>query len=227
MASSISITIDGSKIIAPEGESLLYTALNNGCYIPHLCAIEGSSSLISACRLCFVEIEGQDDLVSACTAKITQGMVVNTQSAKVLRLVRTGFELLMASHLVECAACSSKGSCELQRIAKHLGIKLTSDRFRKIVNDVKADESNPAFINDTRKCVLCGRCLWVCREQLGKNMLGFVHRGFDRVVATFADECEIEAKCRDCGECTKVCPTGALTAKFGERLVEFEGAASA
>jgi len=207
------LTINGQKISALDGEKILWAALDNGIYIPNLCAIRERTGPFAACRLCFVEIEGEDKPVAACTEPVAEGMVVNTKGAKALRLARTALELLLASHPVDCAQCLKSGSCELQKIAKHLSIKLKTKRFRKILPGLPIDSSSPLFIYDPNKCVLCGRCVWVCQEKLGKGVIGFAHRGFRRMVTTFGDEPVGQSRCLDCGECVAVCPVGALVFK--------------
>ncbi len=214
----VSLTIDGKKISAQEGEKLLWVALGNGIYIPHLCALQGNPESMAACRLCFVEVEGKEQPVTACTEMVSDGMVVNTRGIKALKLARTALELLMSPLPVDCAHCAKSGSCELQKIAHHLNIKLKSKRFRKLPRELPIDYSSPLFIYDPNKCVLCGRCVWVCREHLGIGVLGFAHRGFRRVVTTFADEPLGETRCQECGDCVRVCPTDALVFKNDERL---------
>ena len=207
---TVSITINDQKIRALEGEKILWAALDNGTYIPNLCAIRERSEPFGACRLCFVEIEGQDNPATACTTRVAEGMVINTKGPKALRLARTALELLLASHPVDCAHCLKKGSCELQGIAKHLTVKLKTKRFRKILPELPIDSSSPLFIYDPNKCVLCGRCVWVCQEKLGKGKIGFAYRGFRRTVTTFGDEPMGKVCSQDCGECVAVCPVGAL-----------------
>lgn len=211
----LTLTIDGKKIIAREGESLLWVALDNGIYIPNLCALRDKLEPAAACRLCFVEVEGKEQPVTACTETITEGMVVNTRGAKALRLARTAFELIMASHPVDCAHCLANRSCELQMIAHHLSVKLKTRRFRTLLRELPVDYSNPLFIYDPNKCVLCERCVWVCRQRAGTGALGFAYRGFRRVVTTFGDEPMGKYNCLDCGECISVCPAGALVLKDG------------
>jgi len=210
---TVSLTIDGKKITADAGEKLLWVALDNGIYIPNLCALRDNSEPAAACRLCFVEVEGKDEPVTACTETVAEGMVVNTRGEKALRLARSTFELIMASHPVDCAHCTKNGSCDLQQIARQLNIKLKSKRFKKLMRQLPIDDSNPLFIYDPNKCVLCGRCVWVCRQRLGIGVLGFAHRGFQRVVTTFADEPLGKFRCLECGECVSVCPSGALVFK--------------
>ena len=213
---TISLTIDGEKITAHEGEKLLWVALGNGIYIPNLCGLQDNSELPAACRLCFVEVEGKEQPVTACTEMVSNGMVINTRGGKALRLARTAFELLMSSHPVDCAHCAKSGCCELQKIAHHLNIKLKSKRFRKLLRELPVDYSSPLFIYDPNKCVLCGRCVWVCRERLGIGVIGFAYRGFQRVVTTFAGEPFADSRCQECGDCVSVCPCGALVFKNGK-----------
>jgi len=213
---TVSLTIDGRKITAPEGENLLWVALDNGIYIPNLCALRDKPEPAASCRLCFVEVDGRSQLVTACTEPVNEGMVVNTKGPEALRLARTGFELLLATHPVDCAHCLANRSCELQKIAHHLGVKLNSKRFKKILRELPVDDSSPVFTYDPNKCVLCSRCVWVCRQQ-GTGALGFAHRGFERVVTTFGDEPVGESKCLECGECVSICPTGAFVFKDGKK----------
>jgi len=210
---TVSLTIDGKKIRAPEGDNLLWVALDNGIYIPNLCALRDKPEPSASCRLCFVEVQGKKPPVTACTETVEQGMVVNTRGAVALRLARTAFELFVASLPVDCARCPSSGSCELQKIAAHLGVKLKTGRFRRLLRELPLDCSSPLFIYDPNKCVLCGRCVWICRERLGIGALGFARRGFNRLVTTFGGEPIGESKCRDCGECVIACPTAALSFK--------------
>ena len=213
---TVSLTIDGTKIKAREGEKVLWAALDNGIYIPNLCALRDALEPPAACRLCFVEVEGKEQPVTACTEMVSDGMVVNTRGGKALRLARGAFELLMSSHPVDCSHCAKSGSCELQKIAHHLNIKLKSKRFRKLLRELPIDDSSSLFTYDPNKCVLCGRCVWVCRERLGIGAIGFAYRGFQRVVTTFAGEPFAESRCQECGECVSVCPSGALVFKNGK-----------
>jgi len=205
-----SLTVDGKQIKAARGEKILWAALDNGIYIPNLCAIRERSEPLAACRLCFVEVEGKGTPVTACTEPVREGMVVNTKGEKAMRLARAALELILASQPVDCAHCSKSGSCELQKIAEHLGVKLNTKRFKKVLPNLPVDTSSPLFIYDPNKCVLCGRCVWVCQEKLGIGVIGFAYRGFQRRVTTFGDVPFGESDCRHCGECVKVCPVGAL-----------------
>jgi len=210
---TVSLIIDGKEIKAPEGEKVLRAALDNDIYIPHLCARHDSSAPDASCRLCWVEIEGKPKPVTACTETVENGMVVNTRGAAALRLARTALELLLASNEVDCANCAKSGSCELQKIAAHLKVNLKNRRFRKIPRNLPVDDSSPLFSYDPNKCVLCGQCIWVCRQRLGIGALGFAHRGFNRRMTTFGDQPIGQSPCRECRDCVDICPTGALCFK--------------
>jgi bidirectional [NiFe] hydrogenase diaphorase subunit len=209
----IHLTIDGKKIEAREGQTILWAALDNDIYIPNLCAIREKIDPSASCRLCFVKVEGEEEPVAACTTPVREGMVVNTRSKDSLRLARTAAELLLSNHPLDCGHCPKNRACELQKIAKHLGIKLKIKRFRKLERNLPIDDSCSLFTYDPNKCVLCGRCVWVCQEKLGIGAIGFTRRGFKRMVSTFGDKPLAESICSQCGECVKVCPVGSLTFK--------------
>jgi len=205
----VSLIIDGQPVTAPEGQSVLQVALDNGIYIPNLCHIPGRDEPLASCRLCFVTVSGKERPVPACTEPATTGLVVSTRSEAALRLARRAFELLMASHAVDCAHCARNGSCELQKIARHLKTTLRPRGLRRLLKDLPVDNSHPDLVYDPNKCVLCERCVWACRQQ-GNTVLGMAHRGFGRRLTTFRDLPLGESDCRRCTACAEVCPTGAL-----------------
>lgn len=219
---NISLTIDGKKVSTPEGKTILWVALENGIYIPNLCAVREKKNPSASCRLCFVEVEGRNDPVIACTEPVREGMAVNTRGKNALRLARTSAELILTSHPVDCGHCLKNRSCELQKIAKHLGIKLKMKRFRKLERNLPIDESSPLFVYDPNKCVLCGKCVWICQEKLRIGAIGFTRRGFKRMVSTFQDKPMAETRCNQCGECVNVCPVGALVFKNREQSYDSE-----
>jgi bidirectional [NiFe] hydrogenase diaphorase subunit len=209
---TVSLLIDGKEIKAPAGQSVLWAALDNGIYIPNLCARHEDKVPEASCRLCWVEVAGKARPVTACTEPVSEGMAVNTRGTGSLRLARTACELLLAANDVNCARCPASGGCQLQKIAAHLGIKLNGQRLRRTPRGLPVDASSPLFIYDPNKCVVCGCCVRVCRER-GSGILGFAHRGFYRRVTTFGDAPIGEAGCSGCTECVTACPTGALCLK--------------
>ncbi|NMB40623.1 MAG: 4Fe-4S binding protein [Firmicutes bacterium] len=213
MSKKITLTIDGREITAPEGEKLLWVALDNDIYIPNLCAVKEIDPPQASCRLCFVEVEGYREPVTACNLAVTEGMVVKTRSPAVDRLVKTAFELLLSDHRLKCSECPKNRSCELQKIAKERRLKLRLTRFRPLVKDLPIDDSPDTFAFDPTRCVLCGRCVWEDHEVAGVGAIGFSRRGIDRRVTTFGDTSLADSPCIECGFCVEVCPVGALSFK--------------
>jgi bidirectional [NiFe] hydrogenase diaphorase subunit len=214
----ISLMIDGKTIMANQGARLLWVALDNGIYIPNLCTMQDMEIPPAACRLCIVEVDGKPEPVTACTEEVDEGMTVRTESPRVLRLRRRAAELLIASHPTSCAACGKNRSCQLQSLARHLKLKLKPDRLRPLVHDLPTDLSHPALLFDPNKCLLCGRCVWVCQERTGLGILQFTHRGFATRISTFMDKPLAETRCSGCLECARVCPVGALLKKGGGKV---------
>ncbi len=216
----VTLTIDGQEIQARKGEKVIWAALDNGIYIPNLCAIRQREQPFAACRLCFVDIEGREAPVTACTEEVTEGMVVLTKTPRVLRVRRTAAELLIAAYDANCSACIKNRRCELQKIAAYLGVKLRPQRFRKTWRGLPVDSSNPFFTYDPHRCVNCGKCVWACSERQGADVIDFTFRGIDTVVRPFAGEPLIESRCESCGECVAICPVGALLPKSFRREKE-------
>jgi len=212
MADRIKITIDGKEIEAAPGEKILWAALDNDIYIPHLCAGRGVHPPSASCRLCFVEIEGYAQPVPSCTQEVTGGMVITTRSDRVDRIIGTGFEMIMSNHRTDCKACPKNRSCELQKIARERKLRLKPPRLPRLDRDLPVDDSAAAIKHDPNKCVLCGHCIRACREK-GVGVLGFARRGFERVVTTFNGAPLGESGCNNCTACALACPVGALTLK--------------
>ena len=210
---TVSLTIDGKEIKAKEGEKVLWAALRNGIYIPHLCAIPESPLPFGGCRLCFVEIEGRGAPVNSCTEPVREGMVVQTKTEKVLRLVRTAFELILSTHPLNCKDCPANKRCALQDIARQMGFKLKSKRFRKITRQLPIDDSQSQFTLNPNLCVFCGQCVYVCNEVVKVGAINFNFRGLNAQVGTFGGEPLAESGCTSCLKCVEVCPVGAFSLK--------------
>ena len=212
--SKVCLTIDGVRVETDKSVKVLQAALDAGIYIPNLCFLPEAALPFGGCRLCFVEIEGQG-VVTSCTETVRDGMVVHTTTPKVSRLRRTAAEFIIASHPAECRNCVKNRNCELQKIAAFLKLKLKPDRLPAMQKSLPLDISNPCFILDPNKCVLCGKCIWVCNERKGVGILQFLHRGFDTVVSVVGDNSDYS--CDSCMECVITCPVGALLPKSIEQ----------
>jgi bidirectional [NiFe] hydrogenase diaphorase subunit len=215
----VTLTIDGVEVKAEQGANLLWAALDNGFYIPNMCAVRELDPPFASCRLCFVEIEGRNAPVTACTETVSDSMVIHLNTPKVQRLRNTAFELLLSHHHLDCRNCAKNRNCELQNIASRLGLKLRLKRFRRIPRELPVDSSHPLFTYDPNKCVVCGKCVWVCHEQ-GTGILDFAFRGIDTIVTTLAGIPLAETGCNSCLACVAVCPVGALVAKPGVSIEE-------
>jgi bidirectional [NiFe] hydrogenase diaphorase subunit len=203
---------DGTEIKARAGANLLWTALDNGFYIPNLCSIRDIPKPFASCRLCFVEIVGRTGPVTACTESTVDGMAVTLQSPRIRRLRKSSFDLLISNHRLACSSCCKNLHCDLQKIAVKERFKLIDEHLRKIDFDLPVDLSHPMFALDRNKCVLCGKCIWACHQR-GLGALEFAHRGIKTIVSTFADLPLSESQCNSCMECVAVCPVGALYPK--------------
>ncbi len=210
----VTLTIDGQTVTAPEGEKLLWAAEKAGIYIPHLCAHPDREPPFGGCRLCYVEVDGWSKPVTSCTEPVAEGMVVSTRSERVDRLVRSGFELLMSVHDLDCKVCPAKRDCGLRLVSRKTKVKLRSGTLPKLDRGLPIDESHPDIGMNPNRCILCGLCVWVCDEQVGAGVLSFAQRGLDTRLTTFDSEPLGAHDCpTDCMRCVDICPTGALYRK--------------
>jgi len=213
--SEITVTINGSQLSGSEGMTILEAAQENGIDIPTLCH-RPELTLIGACRICVVEVEGSRTLVGSCHTPITQGMVIYTHSPKVLETRKVIVELLLASHCGSCFMCDKANVCELRRIAADLEVGLPRFRVRKRYYPI--EDVSPNIVRDLTKCILCRRCVRACNEIKKARVFGIAYRGFDSKVVVDFDQPIDKDVCQDCDVCISFCPTGALSRvkKLGE-----------
>jgi len=204
------LIIAGAEVRAPRGANLLWSALDNGFYIPNLCAVRGLRKPPASCRLCFVEIEGRPGgPITACTEKVSDGMSVVLNSPGIRRMRQASFNLLLSNHELDCGKCVKNSNCELQKIAVREHFKLRDSRFHNTGRKHPVDSSHPLIIFDRNKCVLCGKCIRACSES-GTSVLDFAYRGLDTIVSTFAQTPLAETGCNSCLACAEVCPVGSI-----------------
>ena len=200
------LTINGLQATVPDEATILQAAKSVGIQIPTLCNLEGVHSF-GSCRICVVEVEGARTLQASCLAKVRDGMVVHTNSAKVRKARRVLYELLLSDHDKECLTCSRSSDCELKALGETLGV--TQTRFEGEHISPPSDVS-VSITRDMGKCVLCRRCVTVCNNIQHTGILNAQNRGFDTVIAPAMETPLGSASCVFCGQCTVVCPTGAL-----------------
>ncbi len=202
----ITITIDGQKVQTEETKTVLEAALESGHYIPNLCWHPNLRN-VGACRMCIVEIEGMRGLPTACTTKVSDGMVIQTSTDRLQRY-RQNIMWLLDSEMGGPGAEDS----QLAAVRRFVGVKEFSKveprRLERPVYD-----SDPLFMRDLNECILCGRCIRACQDLRKIGTIGFADRGIGARVATVFDRDLVDAGCKFCTACVEVCPTGAFRDK--------------
>lgn len=211
--SDINIIIDGTEVQIAKGSTILEAARTIGVTIPTLCHLDLHDTKMvnqtASCRVCVVEVEGRRNLAPACATPVVEGMVIRTNTMRVLEARKTVVELILSDHPKDCLTCSQGGECELQDLAEMIGlreIRITG----KEQSTYKKDYSR-SIIRDMDKCIMCRRCETMCNEVQQVGALSGINRGFDSVVATAFELPLVDTVCTHCGQCVAVCPVGALS----------------
>ena len=201
----VNIKINGKNYVEDSSLTILKACKKNGIHIPTLCYLFHEESNFehkpASCRVCVVEIEGRRTLVPACATMISEGMVINTNNKKVIDARRTIVELILSNHPNDCLYCAKNGKCELQSLAKELGIRQV--RFGNNLSQENKEVEMRCLLKNASKCVLCTRCIDVCENIQGIGAISSTMRGFNTIISS-------PNKCVSCGQCVQVCPTGAL-----------------
>jgi NADH-quinone oxidoreductase subunit G len=203
------VTIDKKKIPIENEKNLLELVRKAKIELPTFC-YHSELSVYGACRLCMVDVTGMG-LVPACSTPPSDGMVVNTSTKETREMRKIIVELLLANHSENCYTCQKSATCQLQTLARRLGI--TKVRFKKQGRDAPVDYSSPSLVRDPNKCVLCGDCVRICSEIQSVGAIDFAHRGAQTMVIPSFGKDLSEVECVNCGQCARMCPTGALTPK--------------
>ncbi len=201
------LVIDEQEVSARAGQTILEVARENEIDIPTLCHLDGLSD-VGACRLCLVEIKGQNKLLPACVTAVQEGLEISTSSDRLKTHRRTILELLFAERNHICSVCVSNGHCELQSLAQEQGLTHVRMPYRN--PELSVDASHERFTIDHNRCILCTRCVRVCAEVEGAHVWDVMGRGINSIVITDLNDEWGKSSCTRCGKCVQVCPTGAL-----------------
>ncbi len=204
---SIALTIDGRPVKAAPGTTVLEAAATLGINIPTLCYLKDVNEL-GSCRICMVDVKGARTLQAACVTPVAEGMEVATSTPRTLRARRTNLELILSDHPQECLTCIRNQNCELQALAEAMGLR--ESPYEGKMSCHPEDWSTPSLARNPAKCVLCRRCVSVCQKVQGVHAIQTMERGFDTVVAPAFHLPLGEVACVLCGQCSLVCPTGAI-----------------
>lgn len=202
----VNLTIDGFKVSVPEGTTIMQAAAKIGIDIPRLCYLKDINE-ISACKVCVVEIQGQNRVVTACSTPVQENLVVYTNSPKARSVRRTNVELILSQHDCLCATCVRSGNCSLQKLANDLGIY--DIPYERDIVDIPWNQEFP-LIRDSKKCIKCMRCVQICDKVQDLHIWDVQNTG-SRTTVDVAGNLTIEASdCSLCGQCITHCPVGAL-----------------
>jgi len=219
MNKTIKLTVNGTHIEAEDGLTILKACRLNGIEIPTLCYLEGLHP-DGSCRICFVEIKGVRSLQPACSALITEGMAVYTESDKVKEARREVLNFMLSTHKTDCFNCKKMGQCKLHEYCEDYGVVVS--KYAGENNEYELDLTNPFFVLDKNKCILCRKCVRVCTNFQCVGALGLSGRGFKTHVSPEGEMTMEDSACVSCGNCVSNCPTGALQARRASSAVNAE-----
>lgn len=201
------MTIDGQAIEFTDEPNVLSVIRKAGIDIPTLC-YHSELSIYGACRLCTVE-DDRGKTFASCSEKPRDGMIIYTNTPRLMRYRKLILELLLAAHCRDCTTCIKSGECHLQELAHRMGVH--EIRFENVREIQPIDTSSHAIIRDPNKCILCGDCVRMCDNVQNINAIDFAYRGTDAQVIPAFDKKIAETDCVGCGQCRVVCPTGAIS----------------
>ena len=229
------MTINGKTVSFSSGETILDVVRRSGIYIPTVCARADLPST-GSCRLCIVKVEGARGYVTSCTTPAEPDMVVTTNSEEIEKLRRGILELILSEHpsaclvcairetcekfnapsskagrVTGCNMCPNRDTCELRQLVEYLGLE--GIRYPLLYKGLPLERDDPFMDRDYNLCILCGRCIRVCQENLGLSAISFIRRGHCTKVGTSFEKLHVDGNCVFCMHCVDVCPTGALTVR--------------
>jgi ferredoxin hydrogenase gamma subunit len=209
--------INGKIVDFDENETILSAARRHGHFIPTLCELAEINHAPATCRVCLVDIKTGDDsehmIATACNTPMEDGIEVLTRTPEVRKRQCLQVELLLADHNQDCASCVRHGRCELQDVAQFVGLTQTRYGRSQYYEKRSRDDSSQAIIRDMTKCIRCHRCVNVCREIQGTDVLVLAQKGLRSEIGVRDDLPLEQSECVSCGQCILVCPVGALAEK--------------
>ena len=208
--SLVTLTIDGVEVKAKKGTTILEAAKQAGIDIPTLCFLKDINEM-GDCRMCIVEVEGRRGFATSCIQTVEDGMVVHTHTPNVLEARHVILDLIISNHAKDCLTCTRSGNCELQNLAVKFNVLKVE--FPGEMTKHKVDDLSPSIVRDFNKCILCRRCVAMCKNIQGVGAIDCINRGFDSCISTVGDHSLNDVNCTNCGQCIQACPTGALHEK--------------
>lgn len=209
-AQMVHLTINNIPVEVPKGTKIMQAAKTLGIDIPHLCYHE-DQRIKAHCRLCSVEVTGKRRLLAACSTEVWEGMDVHTDTEIVRDTQVSILQLMLANHHKDCLSCPRNQNCDLQRLCSRFNI--LKSPLPSVVKDEPRIEANPSIVRDPSKCIRCGRCIRACKDVQGIAALTYAGRSNDIVVTTAFNKPMEKTDCVLCGQCSLVCPTGAIVEK--------------
>ena len=216
MSKMIKLTINGKEIEVNEGTTILEAARMVNIDIPTLCFLKDINE-VGECRMCVVEVEGRRGFATSCIQKVEEGMVVHTNTPKVIEARRLVLDLILSNHERECLTCSRNGTCELQKLAQEFNLDEIEYKGERTQHEI--DDLSPSIVRDFNKCVLCRRCVATCKKVQGVGAIDCAGRGFTSCVSTAGNNSLANVNCTLCGQCIESCPVGALKEKDSTKEV--------
>ena len=205
----VTIELDGRKLRVPEGTTILEAAQSANIPIPHLCYLKDINE-IAACRMCMVEVEGTERLQPACNTRVTEGMVIRSNTPKVRQARRTNLRLILSQHNSNCTVCIRSGNCELQKLSHDLNIHYQPYPIQLERSPIRLDTP---VVREASKCIKCMRCVQVCDKIQEMHVWDQIGTGSRATVAVSHSRYLKDTDCTFCGQCVTHCPTGALTVR--------------
>lgn len=206
----INLKIDDKEIQVEEGTTILQAARQASIDIPTLCFLKDINE-IGDCRMCIVQVDGRRGFATSCIQKVEEGMVVKTHSKEVIEARKVILDLILSNHQRDCLTCTRNGNCELQNLAMKFNV--TGIEYEGETNKHQIDDLSPSIVRDFNKCILCRRCVSVCKKVQEIGAIDCINRGFNSCISTVGDNSLNDVNCTFCGQCIEACPVGALREK--------------